>query len=91
MTAFTSAYLGEVQHPKNVLREYLTAFGNKCQADILSWLDGWTKTKRSQGKSDWVRVVTDELAQTLGYCKATICKHLQDLRKKGKRDWAKSF
>lgn len=83
MTNFTSAFLGEVQHPKNVLREYLTAFGNKCQADILSWLDGWTLTKRSQDKQDWVRVVTSKLATTLGYCKATICTHLNKLQEMG--------
>ncbi len=79
MAVFTSAFLGKVDHPKNVLKEYLVAFGNKCQADILSWLDGWTHTKRSQGKEDWVRLVTAKLAEELGYCKDTIHRHLDKL------------
>lgn len=79
LSGFISSFLGAVEHPKNTLHEYLEAFHNKCQADILTWLDGWTKTKRSQGKEDWVRVVTSELAAKLGYCKATICTHLGHL------------
>lgn len=80
MGSFTSAFLGEVQHPKNVLREYLTAFRNKCQADILSWLDGWTNTKRLQNKSDcWIWLVLKDLASELGYCKDTVFRHLKTL------------
>jgi len=80
MGSFTSAFLGEVQHPKNVLREYLAAFRNKCQADILSWLDGWTKTKQSQNKSDcWIWLVLKDLASELGYCKDTVFRHLKNL------------
>jgi len=48
---FTSAVLGEVQHPTNIIREYLEKFRGtqKCIALILSWLDGWIQTKLRQG------------------------------------------
>lgn len=80
---FVSAILGEVQHPINILQEYLAAFGNKCQAAILSWLDNWTRTKRKQALGDWVWVVLQDLATELGYCKDTIFRHLQRLLEMG--------
>jgi len=43
---FTSAVLGEVQHPTNIIREYLEKFRGtqKCIALILSWLtDGYKR------------------------------------------------
>lgn len=83
MSQFMSAFLGGVQHPINILQEYLAAFGNKCQAAILSWLDNWTKTKRKEGKSDWVWLVLFNLATELGYCKDTIFRHLRSLLELG--------
>jgi hypothetical protein len=83
MPQFTSAFLGQVQHPINILQEYLTAFGNKCQAAILSWLDNWTKTKRKEAQSDWVWLVLSDLAAELGYCKDTVFRHLQRLLELG--------
>ena len=91
MATFTSAFLGEVQHPKNTLHEYLTTFRNKCQADILSWLDNWTRTKRSQGKEDWIWLVTSKLATELGYCKDTIIRHLDKLLNLGVIDRKKAL
>lgn len=79
MSHFTSAFLGRVQHPINILQEYLQAFGNKCQAAILSWLDNWTRTKRKEAHSDWVWLVLQDLAAELGYGKDTIFRHLQRL------------
>ena len=83
MSQFTSAFLGQVQHPINILQEYLAAFGNKCQAAILSWLDNWTRTKRKEAQSDWVWLVLSDLATELGYCKDTIFRHLQRLLELG--------
>lgn len=83
MSHFTSAFLGQVQHPINILQEYLAAFGNKCQAAILSWLDNWTRTKRKEELSDWVWLVLQDLATELGYCKDTIFRHLQRLLELG--------
>lgn len=83
MVQFVSAFLGGVQHPINILQEYLAAFGNKCQAAILSWLDNWTKTKRKEGESDWVWLVLSDLAAELGYCKDTIFRHLRSLLELG--------
>lgn len=80
---FASSVLGEVSHPINVLREYLKMFKNKCQAAIVSWLDGWTHTKRSQGQDEWVWLTLDFLAKELGYCKDTIHTHLKKLLKAG--------
>ncbi len=47
---FTSAVLGAVQHPTNILTEYLSKFRGvkKFKAYILSWLDGWIHTKLKQ-------------------------------------------
>lgn len=83
MSHFTSAFLGEVQHPINILQEYLQAFGNKCQAAILVGLDNWTRTKRKEARSDWVWLVLSEIATELGYCKDTIFRHLQRLLELG--------
>ena len=83
MSHFTSAFLGQVQHPINILQEYLAAFGNKCQAAILSWLDNWTRTKRKEAQSDWVWLVLSDLATELGYCKDTIFRHLHHLVEMG--------
>ncbi len=49
---FTSAVLGAVQHPTNILTEYLSRFRGvkKFKAYILSWLDGWIHTKLKEGK-----------------------------------------
>ncbi|MGL5923628.1 hypothetical protein [Chroococcidiopsis sp.] len=80
---FKSAFLGAVCHPKNVLREYLAAFKNKCQADILSFIDGWIKTNRSKQRPDWVRLSASYLADSLGYCKKTIATHLKKLVEMG--------
>lgn len=68
-----------MQHPINILQEYLAAFGNKCQAAILSWLDNWTRTKCKEQESDWVWLVLQDLATELGYCKDTIFRHLHHL------------
>lgn len=83
MSHFTSAFLGQVQHPINILQEYLAAFGNKCQAAILTWLDNWTRAKRKERSSDWVWLVLQDLATELGYCKDTIFRHLQRLLELG--------
>ena len=78
---FTSAVLGVVQHPTNILTEYLSRFRGvkKFKAYILSWLDGWIHQKLKEGKPPWVYVVNQELAQALGCCRDTVFRHLKDL------------
>lgn len=73
---FFSSVLGEVQHPINLIREYLDAFGSKPKAAILSWLDTWGNS----GK-EWVWLVLEDLATQLGWCRDTIHRHLKDLLK----------
>lgn len=82
---FTSAVLGAVQHPTNILTEYLSRFRGvkKFKAYILSWLDGWIQTKLSEGKPPWVYVVNQELAEALGCCRDTVFRHLKDLCEMG--------
>lgn len=82
---FTSAVLGVVQHPINILTEYLSKFRGvkKFKAYILSWLDGWIHTKLKEGKPPWVYVVTQELAEALGCCRDTVFRHLKDLCEMG--------
>ncbi len=76
MTSFTSATLGEINPPINILKEFLATFNRrqKCKAAILSWLDG----KHYYGNS-WVRITFENLADILGYCRETISKHMKDL------------
>ncbi len=82
---FTSAVLGAVQHPTNILTEYLSRFRGvkKFKAYILSWLDGWIHQKLKAGKPPWVYVVTQELAEALGCCRDTVFRHLKDLCEMG--------
>ncbi len=82
---FTSAVLGAVKHPTNILTEYLSRFRGvrKFKAYILSWLDGWIQTKLKAGKSPWVYVVNQELAEALGCCRDTVFRHLKDLCEMG--------
>ena len=76
MTSFTSATLGEIRPPLNILKEFLTTFNRrqKCKAAILSWLDG----KHYYGHS-WVRITFENLADILGYCRETISIHMREL------------
>ena len=76
MTSFTSASLGQINPPINILKEFLATFNRrqKCKAAILSWLDG----KHYYGKS-WVRITFENLANILGYCRETISKHMREL------------
>ena len=76
MTSFTSATLGEINPPINILKEFLATFNRrqKCKAAILSWLDG----KHYYGKS-WIRITFEKLADILGYCRETISKHMKEL------------
>ncbi|MEB3884080.1 helix-turn-helix domain-containing protein [Lyngbya sp. CCY1209] len=71
---FNSTILGEVKHPTNLLKEYLAAFKNRCQAAIVSWFDGWGK---------WAWATVRGLAEELGYHKDTICTHLNKLVRAG--------
>ncbi len=82
---FISAVLGAVQHPTNILTEYLSRFRGvkKFKAYILSWLDGWIHTKLKVGKPPWVYVVNQELAEALGCCRDTVFRHLKDLCEMG--------
>ncbi|MGL5923087.1 hypothetical protein [Chroococcidiopsis sp.] len=82
---FTSAVLGTVQHPTNILTEYLSRFRGvkKFKAYILSYLDGWIHTKIQAGKPPWVYVVNQELAEALGCCRDTVFRHLKDLCEMG--------
>lgn len=82
---FTSAVLGAVQHPTNILTEYLSRFrgAKKFKAYILSWLDGWIHKKLKEGKPPWVYVVNQELAEALGCCRDTVFRHLKDLCEMG--------
>ena len=82
---FTSAILGVVQHPTNILVEYLGRFRGvkKFKAYILSWLDGWIHNKLKAGKPPWVYVVNQELAEALGCCRDTVFRHLKDLCEMG--------
>ena len=76
MTSFTSATLGEINPPINILKEFLATFNRrqKCKAAILSWLDG----KHYYGNS-WIRITFEKLADILGYCRETISKHMKEL------------
>ncbi|MGB6297607.1 MAG: ArsR family transcriptional regulator [Rivularia sp. (in: cyanobacteria)] len=76
MTSFTSATLGEINPPINILKEFLATFNRrqKCKAAILSWFDG----KHYYGNS-WIRITFENLADILGYCRETISKHMKDL------------
>lgn len=76
MSSFTSATLGEIRPPLNILKEFLATFNRrqKCKAAILSWLDG----KHYYGNS-WVRITFENLADILGYCRETISKHMREL------------
>lgn len=78
-SGFFTQVLGEVSHPINIVREYLEAFGNKCKAAIITWLDSWTRTKIAQGKDTWIWERQRNLAQELGYNKDTINIHLNKL------------
>lgn len=82
---FTSAVLGAVQHPTNILTEYLSRFRGvkKFKAYILSWLDGWIHHKLKAGKPPWVYVINQELAEALGCCRDTVFRHLKDLCEMG--------
>ena len=82
---FTSAVLGAVQHPTNILTEYLNRFRGvkKFKAYILSWLDGWIHQKLKAGKPPWVYVINQELAEALGCCRDTVFRHLKDLCEMG--------
>src|SRR3712207_3627589 len=82
---FTSAILGAVKHPTNILTEYLSRFRGvkKFKAYILSWLDGWMHKKLQEGKPPWVYVVNQELAEALGCCRDTVFRHLKDLCEMG--------
>ncbi|MGH2412268.1 MAG: hypothetical protein ACRDEA_00935 [Microcystaceae cyanobacterium] len=82
MTTFTSAVLGEVNHPINILKEYKQAFG-RTKAAILTWIDGWLKTRIAKGLNKWVRLTLNDVAADLGYCKKTIHKHLRELVEMG--------
>ncbi len=83
--AFTSAVLGAVQHPTNILTEYLSRFRGvkKFKAYILSWLDGWINSKLKKGLPPWVYVINQELAEALGCCRDTVFRHLKDLCEMG--------
>jgi hypothetical protein len=76
MTSFTSASLGQINPPINILKEFLATFNRrqKCKAAILSWLDG----KHYYGNS-WIRITFENLADILGYCRETISKHMREL------------
>ncbi|WP_244329316.1 ArsR family transcriptional regulator [Tolypothrix sp. PCC 7910] len=76
MTSFTSAVLGQIHTPVNILSEFLATFNRrqKCKAAILSWLDG----KHYYGHQ-WVRITFEKLADILGYCRETISRHMKEL------------
>jgi len=76
MSNFTSATLGHIHPPVNILKEFLATFNRrqKCKAAILSWLDG----KHYYGQ-EWVRITFENLADILGYCRETISKHIKEL------------
>jgi hypothetical protein len=76
MSSFTSATLGHIHPPVNILKEFLATFNRrqKCKAAILSWLDG----KHYYGQ-DWVRITFENLADILGYCRETISRHIKEL------------
>ncbi len=82
---FTSAVLGAVQHPTNILTEYLSRFRGvrKFKAYLLSWFDGWIYKKLQEGKPPWIYVVSQELAEALGCCRDTVFRHLKDLCEMG--------
>lgn len=83
MSNFTSSVLGQVEHPNNILKEYLLIFRgvHKFKAHILSWLDGWLVHKRSKGEpvDSWIYVVEGELTKTIGCCRDTVRRHLKQL------------
>lgn len=78
-SGFFTQVLGEVSHPINIVREYLEAFGNKCKAAIITWLDSWTRTKIAQGKDTWIWESQRSLAEKIGYNKSTVNTHLNKL------------
>lgn len=82
-SGFFTQVLGEVSHPINIVREYLEAFGNKCKAAIITWLDSWTRTKIAQGKDIWIWESQRSLAEKIGYNKSTVNTHLNELINEG--------
>ena len=78
---FTSVVLGQVQHPTNILTEYLSRFRGvkKFKSYILSWLDGWISSKLKKGLPPWVYGINQELAEALGCCRDPVFRHLKEL------------
>lgn len=75
MTSFTSKSLGNTAPPLNILKEVLGVFNkvDKCKAAIISFFDS------KNFYVDWVRMTFEDLALSLGYCRATIAKHVKQL------------
>ncbi len=79
---FTTATLGPVSHPSNLLMEFLEVWQkrDKVKACILSWFDSWHKSK---GETGWICASYQQIAKAFGYCRDTIWRHLTDLIQEG--------
>ncbi|MEA5498361.1 hypothetical protein VB834_15270 [Limnoraphis robusta Tam1] len=79
---FTTATLGVVRHPSNLLVEFLEVWKrrSKVKACILSWLDSWHISK---GETGWICASYQQIGKAFGYCRDTIGRHLKDLIKDG--------
>lgn len=75
MSNFKSSSLGSIAPPLNILKEVLGVFNkvDKCKAAIISFFDS------KNFYVDWIRMTFEDLALSLGYCRATIAKHVKQL------------
>ncbi|MEL7039323.1 MAG: helix-turn-helix domain-containing protein [Cyanobacteria bacterium J06592_8] len=82
LSQFTTATLGTVRHPSNLLMEFLEIWQktHKVKAYILSWLDSWHKSK---GEKGWICASYQQIANAFGYCRDTIYRHLSELIQEG--------
>ncbi|WP_413167741.1 hypothetical protein ACL6C3_13705 [Capilliphycus salinus ALCB114379] len=79
---FTTATLGVVRHPSNLLVEFLEVWKrrSKVKACILSWLD---RAHLSKGETGWICASYQQIGKAFGYCRDTIGRHLKDLIQDG--------
>lgn len=79
MSTFKSSSLGAIDSPLNILKEVLRVFNkaDKCKTAIISFFDS------KNFYIEWVRMTFEDLALSLGYCRATIAKHVKQLIEAG--------
>lgn len=75
---FKTILFGQGQHPANRIKELYSLCGraNKCQIDILSYFDGW---HRSKGVETWILTSYTKIATATHYSRQTIAKQTKAL------------